>query len=86
MRWLVLLLSTVSLTACMSIPASAPRQETRLWQRLDGQRSAGNPVLEQQYMESRNECLSGRPDANQDDPVFMRCMGGKGYKFAEPPR
>jgi len=86
MRWIVLLLSTASLAACMSVPVPASRQETRLWQRLDGQRSAGNPDLEQQFMVSRNECTASRPDANPDDPVFMRCMNSKGYKFAEPPR
>lgn len=46
-------LAAASLAGCQSVLA----QDQRVWQRMDGQRSTGNPAREQEFARVKNQCL-----------------------------
>jgi hypothetical protein len=59
--------------------AEAPKPiEEMVWIRTDGQRGAGNPVLQRQYEIDVAAC----PGATQRSPAAAPCMRQRGYILA----
>jgi hypothetical protein len=67
-----------SIVPTPSAEAPKPMAEEMVWIRTDGQRGAGNPVLQRQYEIDVAAC----PGAAQRSPKAAPCMRQRGYILA----
>jgi hypothetical protein len=67
-----------SIVPTPSAEAPKPMAEEMVWIRTDGQRGAGNPVLQRQYEIDVAAC----PGATQRSPAAAPCMRQRGYVLA----